>query len=218
MINSFLSGEYNQVLIALGGNLRGQKDSPVAQIDDALRQISEAGLKVDKVSQYWKTPAIPLGSGPDFVNAAICCWSQDPPVEILSHLHAIEHTAGRVRAARWGARVLDLDLLAVGQMVLPDAGVFRQWMTLPPDAHQHQAPETLILPHPRLQERAFVLAPLVEVAPDWVHPVLNKSVVDLHAALPGQAFEGMVPISREIHTGGRADGLCYPSERSKDGS
>lgn len=216
MTDNFLAAEYNHVLIALGANLGGHKDSPIAQIDSAIAKISEAGLKVDAVSRYWRTPAFPPGSGPDFVNAALSARSDLPAQEILAHLHAIEQDAGRLRKIRWGARVLDLDLLAVGDQVMPDHAAVRHWMQLSLQAQQAAAPDGMILPHPRLHERAFVLAPLVEIAPDWVHPILGESVARLHAALPPEAFDGMAPLSHEIHGASTPHDLSYAPERSKD--
>ena len=214
--HNFFAAEYNHILVALGANLGGQKDSPIAQLDGAVQEISKAGFEVEAVSRYWRTPAFPPGSGPDFVNAALRARCNFTPIQILSHLHAIEQEAGRVRRVRWGARVLDLDLLAVGDMVLPDAASFRHWMQIAPEAQQNVAPDELILPHPRLHERAFVLAPLVEIAPDWVHPVLGESIASLYAALPEGSLDGMAPISRENHGASTPHDLSYAPERSKD--
>ena len=146
------------------------------------------------VSRFWRTPAVPLGSGPDFVNAALLAQSDLAPQAILARLHDIEARAGRVRGQRWGARVIDLDLLVVGDLVLPDPEVFGRWQRLDPAAQAQQAPDGLVLPHPRLQDRAFVLAPLREIAPDWRHPVLQLTVAEMHDALPAAAFAGMTPL------------------------
>lgn len=200
--DSFLTPNYNHVLIALGANLGGQKDSPLAQLQTAVDRISKSGLEVTSVSRFWRTPAYPPGSGPDFVNAALCARSALEPEQILDRLHSIERDAGRDRnqSQRWGARVLDLDLLAVGDIVLPDAATVAHWISLPAVAQQQLAPRELVLPHPRLQDRGFVLAPLVEIAADWEHPVLRQTVAQLHAALPDDALTGMSPIPHEFHT------------------
>lgn len=95
---------------------------------------------------------------------------------------------GRERGTRWGQRTLDLDLLAMGDLVLPDAQVYAHWRDLPLEDQARRAPEQLILPHPRLQDRAFVLVPLSDVAPDWRHPVLGRTVLEMRDALSPEAL------------------------------
>ena len=91
---------------------------------------------------------------------------------------------GRRRRDRWEERHIDLDLLARGDEIRPDMATARMWMQLPSDEQKQTAPGQLVLPHPRMHERAFVLVPLAEIAPDWVHPVLRQSAVELRDALP----------------------------------
>jgi len=174
------------VLIALGANLPNGAQSPAETLRAALDALSEVGLRPDRVSRSFATPAFPAGAGPDYVNAAarLKVASGLGPRDILAALHAVEGRFGRAREQRWGMRTLDLDLIAVGDSVLPDAATFAQWYDLPPDRQVLAAPERLILPHPRLQDRAFVLVPLNDVAPRWRHPVFGKTVGAMLRALP----------------------------------
>lgn len=186
--------KYNQALVALGANLAAQKDSPIAQLQDALAKIVDQGFEIVRKSQIYCTPAFPAGAGPDYANAAVQIATLLPPSQILSALHQIEARAGRVREQRWGARVLDLDLLAVGDVVKPDLGAFQTWADLAPEQQLTLVPDRLILPHPRLHERAFVLVPLMDIAPDWVHPVFGRTVRQMHDALPSDALAAIRPI------------------------
>jgi 2-amino-4-hydroxy-6-hydroxymethyldihydropteridine diphosphokinase len=97
----------------------------------------------------------------------------------LETLHRIEAGFGRVRMQRWGQRTLDLDLLAFGNTVFPDVSVYSFWRDLPRDRQSLRAPDDLVLPHPRLQDRAFVLVPLRDVAPGWRHPVSGMSAAQM---------------------------------------
>ena len=107
----------------------------------------------------------------------------------MTLLHHVESRLGRVRDARWGARTLDIDLIAMGDRIVPDAKTFRHWYDLPPEQQASKAPDQLILPHPRMQDRAFVQIPLADVAPDWRHPVLGLTVAEMVQNLPKTARE-----------------------------
>ncbi|ARE41014.1 2-amino-4-hydroxy-6- hydroxymethyldihydropteridine pyrophosphokinase [Rhodovulum sp. P5] len=117
------------------------------------------------------------------------------PDALLMRLHEIEASFGRERATRWAPRTLDLDLLDLGGMVLPDVAIQSAWRALPPEQQSRQAPDDLILPHPRLQDRAFVLVPLVEIDPDWVHPGLMLTARQLLDRLPEAEKAPICPIS-----------------------
>jgi 2-amino-4-hydroxy-6-hydroxymethyldihydropteridine diphosphokinase len=148
-------------------------------------------------SRFFRTPCFPAGTGPDYVNAAcIVQVSGDlSPHAVLARLHDVEAIFGRRRARRWGMRTLDLDLLAYGDSVLPDADTQTRWRDLPDADQARLAPDQLILPHPRLQDRAFVLVPLADVAPGWRHPVLGLTVADMVSRLPAADRAAVVPIT-----------------------
>ncbi len=177
-------------VVALGANLPSQAGDPRATLEAALAALGDRGFAVTARSPWYRTPAFPAGSGPDYVNGAALLAAPLDPEAVLAALHAVEQHLGRARDRRWGPRVCDLDLVASGDAVLPDEATVRSWMARR-GAAQREVPPGLILPHPRMQERGFVLRPLADIAPDWRHPLLGLSVREMLAALPAQALEGI---------------------------
>ena len=152
--------ENNRVFVALGANL----GKPETAFRAALDAMPARGVEIVAESGVWHSPAWPSGSGaPDYRNMVAEVRTGLGPGELLTLLHGLEAEAGRVRSETNAPRPLDLDLLTFGGVV--SSG----WP---------------VLPHPRLQSRAFVLLPLAEVAPGWRHPVLGLVAVDMLARLP----------------------------------
>lgn len=194
-MNPLKTTKNTPVLIALGANLPSGGTRPAETVLAAFKALSKAGLDVVVTSRLWRTPCFPPGAGPDYVNAAAVIAAPGlTPQEILVRLHGIEAEFGRERLGRWAGRTLDLDLIAVGELVLPDAPEQTRWRDLAPGAQARLAPDRLILPHPRLQDRDFVLIPLAEVAPDWRHPLLGLTVREMLAALPAGAGADVVSL------------------------
>jgi len=160
------------ILVALGANLPGPEGQPPAttlhQAVECLRQLP--GLAVVNESRWYRTAPVPPSGQPDYINAVVALAAGQgvsaDPAALLAALLAIEARFGRQRAAANAARTLDLDLIAMGDLV-------------------RTAPDP-ILPHPRAHLRRFVMAPLADVAPDWVHPVLGETAAALLARLPDQ--------------------------------
>lgn len=164
------------ILIGLGANLPSpQFGAPPASLEAALRLLGEAGLRIVARSRWYRSAPVPASSQPWYVNGVAAIETALDPAALLALLHEIEGRFGRVRRQRNAARVLDLDLLDYeGRVSGP--------LDPPPT-----------LPHPRLAERAFVLRPLAEVAPQWCHPRSGEDLASLLAALPPeQAAEPMV--------------------------
>ncbi|MFA3920245.1 2-amino-4-hydroxy-6-hydroxymethyldihydropteridine diphosphokinase [Ruegeria hyattellae] len=180
--------------VALGANLKFHENPPQATLSHAIAALATKGVVIRAISRFFTTPCFPAGAGPDYVNAAILVEAADTPQELLGYLHEVEECFGRQRVQRWGMRTLDMDLVLAGDRVEPDLGVFRSWNALEPQEQAHRAPDRLILPHPRLQDRAFVLVPLADIAPNWQHPVLGQTVREMLAVLPAQERAAVVPI------------------------
>ena len=181
--NDAMRTKNGEVLIAFGGNLPCGEMPPTRVLALALVALVQGGLTQVSVSRFYATPCFPAGAGPDYVNAA-ARFAAPAGLDVLALLHQVEARFGRARTARWAGRTLDLDLLAEGDAVRPDLAIWTHWHDLDPATQARTAPGALILPHPRLQDRAFVLVPLADVAPDWRHPVLQKTVVQMRDALP----------------------------------
>ncbi len=181
-------------LVAFGANLPSPVGPPLATILAARDALVQAGLMVVALSPPYKTIAETLpGSGivPDFKNAVAIVKTDLTPVNLLRLFQAIEHRFGRTAGARWSARPLDIDLLAWDDAILPSKAYWQ-------DIAASQDPAAIlpepVIPHPRLHRRGFVLAPLRDLAPDWVHPVLGQSVVQMYDATAEQG--GMTGIKK----------------------
>jgi 2-amino-4-hydroxy-6-hydroxymethyldihydropteridine diphosphokinase len=179
-------GSSKRALLALGANLPFEGHQPADSLRRALALMPGEGLQVQAVSRFFRTPCFPAGAGPDYVNAAaaVLIPARMSAEAVLQALHRIEQRLGRTRDTRWGMRTADLDLLALEDAVLPDRETQQRWQDLAPDQQALRAPEALVLPHPRLQDRAFVLVPLADVAADWRHPLSGLSVAEMVARLP----------------------------------
>ena len=144
----------DQVFIALGSNLGDRS----ANLQAALRQIQPEVVPVE-CSPVYETPPWGYETQPSFLNQVIRAETELGPQALLAHLKKVETDLGRTETFRYGPRLIDLDILFYDDLVLE----------LPP----------LVIPHPRLHERAFVLVPLMDVAPDLIHPIFQRRVSDL---------------------------------------
>jgi 2-amino-4-hydroxy-6-hydroxymethyldihydropteridine diphosphokinase len=170
--------------VALGANLPVAGFSPSRTVAQAILDLDALPGAVEAASQVYATPCVPAGAGPDYANAVARLVTPLTAEALLAELHALEARHARRRETRWGARTLDLDLLDWGGVVHPDRQTWAHWAGLDAEAQRLRTPDRLILPHPRMQARAFVLVPLAEISPDWRHPVLDARAAALRDALP----------------------------------
>jgi len=188
------NNSFTMSLIAVGSNLPDRGVLSESIVIDAIAMVADRAGCAPRVSRLYRTPAFPPGSGPDFVNSAFALNWSDGPEALLALLHEVEARFNRIRRDRWTARTLDLDLIALGDRVCPDAQVQTRWRDLSAEEAAHVAPGQLILPHPRLQDRGFVLVPLADVAPDWRHPLTGLSVAEMLAARPREELAEIRPL------------------------
>ncbi|WP_310087191.1 2-amino-4-hydroxy-6-hydroxymethyldihydropteridine diphosphokinase [Caulobacter sp. BE254] len=147
-------------MVALGCSLPGSYPSREALLEAALAALADEGLTAAARSSWWTSAAWPDPTAPAYLNGVALVETALAAVDLLAALHRIEARFGRVRAEANAPRTLDLDLIVHGRTVT-EAG--------------------LIVPHPRAHERLFVMGPLAEIAPDWRHPVNDRTAADLAA-------------------------------------
>ncbi|MBL4748580.1 MAG: 2-amino-4-hydroxy-6-hydroxymethyldihydropteridine diphosphokinase [Magnetovibrio sp.] len=154
------------IFIGIGANLPSDRfGKPQATCDAARVALDRiTGVRVVACSEWFESAPVPLSDQPWYINGVVKVETDLTPRNLLQAMHAIEADFGRVRTERNAPRILDLDLLAYNETLIVGSG-----------------PE---IPHPRLVERAFVLRPLAQIAPNWVHPVTGESVSKMIAKLP----------------------------------
>lgn len=163
------------IFIGLGANLPSRFGAPPQTLEAAIAALEELGLKITARSRIWLTAPVPISDQPWYHNAVISIDTDLAPQALLALLQKTENEFGRVRLERNEPRVIDLDILAYHDEIL------------------NQAPD-LIVPHPRLHQRNFVLLPIQDIAPNWIHPVskatLSEMIVPLPADQDAKPYEG----------------------------
>src|SRR5262245_6377735 len=155
------SVDMRKLLLALGGNLAGPWGHPAATLARACDELSRAGLRIVRSSKVYATPPLGPGRQAPYLNAVLLVEPRAAPAALLRLLKRIERRGGRRLGLRWGPRCLDIDILDLG-------GHRLGWPAQP-----RRARGRLVLPHPEMHRRAFVLVPLLEICPRWWHPVLG---------------------------------------------
>ena len=152
------------IYVALGANLPSRFGTPAETLAIAVNALNERAVHVIAMSRVWLTAPVPISDQPWYHNAVARVETSLSPRELLSVLLSIESDFGRVRVMQNESRVLDLDIIAYNDQILDEDG--------------------LNIPHLRMHERGFVLYPLCDIDPAWVHPVSQKSIDELITQLP----------------------------------
>jgi len=152
--------EYKEVYMLLGGNL-GDREMMMQQAVERIE--AEIGL-ISARSAYYETEPWGNTDQPPFINMVIAVRTLMPPLEVLETALNIENSLGRKRLVRWGSRTIDIDLIFYADDIIA-------------------IEDKLYVPHPEMQNRRFVLEPLAEIAADYIHPVLKKSIKELLQSL-----------------------------------
>jgi 2-amino-4-hydroxy-6-hydroxymethyldihydropteridine diphosphokinase len=196
--SDFLPQSRSIALISLGSNAKTRKRDATELILSSVESLKRSVGVIRGLSRIYRSPAFPPGSGPEFRNAVAVVETDLTAPPLLAALHDVEAAFGRTRTQRWGPRTLDLDLLALGAQVLPDAATQQAWVDLPLAAQMKAMPDQLLLPHPRMQDRAFVLVPLAEALAQagvqWSHPVSGASVAAMLNALAPERITETQPL------------------------
>lgn len=145
----------HKAFIGLGSNIGNRE----GYLNEALRLLNGERSKVARVSGFYSTKPVGYTAQEDFLNCAAELQTSLAPQELLRFLQTIENRLKRVRTIKWGPRTIDLDILLFDDLIIMD--------------------EALVIPHPRMHERLFVLAPLSEIAPYVIHPVLKQPIIKL---------------------------------------
>jgi 2-amino-4-hydroxy-6-hydroxymethyldihydropteridine diphosphokinase len=154
------------IIVALGANLPSRFGTPAQTLYAALKAMAQVEIWPVQISRVWKTAPVPFVEGDPWYYNAVCVVETDrDPEELLQALLQIEEDFGRVRTVKNAPRLLDLDLIAYDDEIIKKG-------------------EELIVPHPRMQERAFVLMPMSDVIDEWAHPETERTLEQLLAALP----------------------------------
>jgi len=168
-------GTRGKTLVGLGANCPGPWGRPADTIARALRELARAGVTVEAVSAFYETAAVGRAGQPAYVNAVALIDTHLPPEALLWLLKRIEREAGRRGGSPWGRRTLDID-------ILDHKGRIEHWQGKHP-RFARAGPRPLVLPHPWIEKQPFVLRPLLDVAPNWRHPVTKRSARALWQAV-----------------------------------
>ncbi|MES2518111.1 MAG: 2-amino-4-hydroxy-6-hydroxymethyldihydropteridine diphosphokinase [Bacteroidota bacterium] len=147
------------VYLLLGSNLGNREDI----LENAIQLLGQQLGEITAQSMFYATAPWGVTDQPDFLNLALAISTRLKPLEILKITQSIENQLGRIRKEKWGARLIDIDIIFYGNKIIDELH--------------------LKIPHPLMQDRDFVLTPMIEIAPNFVHPILGETILVLRDKL-----------------------------------
>ena len=161
---------FNKVIIGVGGNINSEDGiHPIETCNKAIRSFQNYSIKVKKQSKWYNSEPIPKSDQPNFFNCVVIAITKLNEYDVLKFLHKIEADFGRRRNKINASRTIDLDLIDYSNKVVKN--------------------KNIVIPHPRAHLRKFVMGPLAEINPDWIHPVLKVNILDILKKLDNQNLE-----------------------------
>ena len=147
------------ILLALGSNLASSFGDRYNNIDRAITELSKLNFKIVKRSSFYETPSYPNSLKPKFINIALSVEFNKSPKELLKKIWIVEKKMGRIRHVKNDPRTCDIDIIDFNGLVINESNI--------------------TLPHPEAHNRSFVMYPLMEIYPQWIHPLINKKIDDI---------------------------------------
>ena len=152
----------NHIVLSLGSNIGNRH----ANLDEARTSLENKGISIIKASALYESEPVGFTDQDEFLNQVLLVDTQQNPLEVLESCLSVERHMGRIRTVKNGPRNIDIDLLFYHDEILSE--------------------DTLLLPHPRIEERRFLLEPLAELIPDQIHPVLGETMQEMLQKCPDE--------------------------------
>ena len=187
----------NNYVVVLGSNLPSEFGNSAETLKKCAGEIKSSPAVDSLFESNWYISSSFLDKRePRYVNVGIRFSTNLEPIELLNFTSGLENKYGRKRQRRWDPRTCDIDILLCDQLILPNKLSFVKWLKLDLSDQMKLIPNELILPHPRLQERAFFLNPLNDLQPDWIHPFLKIKAKEMLDSLPPNELQNIHELKR----------------------
>ena len=182
-------------VVVLGSNLPSEFGNSFETLKQCIYEIKKY-LAVEPLleSNWYSSSSVLDKREPKYLNVGIRFSTNLNPSELIKFTSGLENKYGRKRRKRWASRTCDIDILLSDQKILPSQDYFEKWLKLDFSDQIKLVPNELVIPHPRLQERAFFLKPLYDLQPNWTHPFLNLNSKEMLDSLPLNEIQSIIKL------------------------